>query len=46
MSKKTDKEKSSAFLYTIGQAGHDVYNTMILAEEETDKIDVVFRSIL
>jgi len=42
MSTKTKKEKCSAFLYTIGQAGRDVYNTMTLTEEETNKIDVLF----
>ena len=35
-------EKCSAFLYTIGQAGRDVYNTMTLSEEEQDKIEVLF----
>jgi len=42
MSQKTEKEQCSAFLYTIGQAGRDVYNTMTLTEEETNKIDVLF----
>ena len=42
MSQKTEKEKCSAFLCTIGQAGRDVYNTMTLTEEETNKIDVLF----
>ena len=42
MSKNTEKEKCSAFLYTIGQAGRDVYNTMTLGEEEADKIDILF----
>ena len=37
-----EKEKCSAFLYTIGQAGRDVYNTMRLTEEETDKIEILF----
>jgi len=30
------------FLYTISQAGRNVYNTMTLTEEETDKIDVAY----
>ena len=42
MKNKSQKEKCSAFLYTIGQAGRDVYNTMTLSEEEQDKIDVLF----
>lgn len=37
---ESEKEKCSAFL--IGPAGRDVYNTMTLTEEETDKIDVLF----
>ena len=36
------KEKCSTFLYIIGQAGRDVYNTMTLTEEETNKIDILF----
>ena len=42
MTKSSDKEKCSAFLYVIGQAGRDIYNTMTLTEEETSKIDVLF----
>ena len=42
MTKSTDKEKCSAFLYVIGQAGRDIYNTMTLTEDETDKIEVLF----
>ena len=42
MPRKSEREKCSVFLYTIGQAGRDVYNTMQLTEEETDKIDVLF----
>ena len=42
MPKKPKREKCSAFLYTIDQAGRDVYNTMTLTEEETDKIDILF----
>ena len=42
MADKSEKEKCSAFLYTIGQAGLDVYNTMRLTEEETNKIDILF----
>ena len=41
MADKSEKEKCSAFLYTIGQAGRDVYNTMRLTEE-TNKIDILF----
>ena len=44
MPKNSEKEKCSAFLYTIGQAGRDVYNTMQLTEEERDKIEVLFEA--
>ena len=40
--KSSEKEKCSAFLYVIGQAGRDIYNTITLTENETDKIDVLF----
>ena len=42
MTDKSEKEKCSIFLYTIGQTGRDVYNTMTLAEGERDKIDTLF----
>lgn len=42
MKDKSEKEKCSVFLYTIGQAGRDVYNTMTLADGERDKIDILF----
>ena len=42
MTKSSEKEKCSAFLYVIGQAGRDIYNTMTLTEKETGKIDVLF----
>ena len=45
MKNKSQKEKCSAFLYTIGQAGRDVYNTMTLSEEEQDKIEVLFSKL-
>jgi len=41
MPKNSKKEKCNAFLYTIGQAGRDMYKTMQLTEEETDKIEVL-----
>ena len=41
MTKSLEKEKCSAFLYVIGQAGGDIYNTMILTEE-MNKIDILF----
>ena len=41
MTGKSEKEKCSAFLYTIGQAGRDIYNTMTFSEEQ-DKIDILF----
>ena len=42
MADKSEKEKCSVFLYTIGQAGRDVYNTMTLSEGDRNKIDVLF----
>ena len=42
MTDKSEKEKCSVFLYTIGQTGRDVYNTITLAEGERDKIDMLF----
>ena len=42
MTDKSEKEKCSIFLYTIGQTGRDVYNTMVLADGERDKIDILF----
>ncbi len=42
MKNKSQKEKCSVFLYTIGQTGRDVYHTMTLSEDEQDKIDVLF----
>ena len=42
MKGKSEKEKCSAFLYTVGQTGRDVYNTMTFSEEEQDKIDILF----
>ena len=41
MGDKSKQQKCSAFLYTIGQVGRDVYNTMTLAEEEQNKIDIL-----
>jgi len=45
MPRKSEREKCSAFLYTIGQAGRDMHNTMQLTEEKTDKIDVLFAKL-
>ena len=42
MTRSSEKEKCSAFLYVIGQAGQDIYNTMNLTEEETGKINILF----
>ena len=42
LEQKSDKEKCSAFLYIIGQAGRDIYNAMALQENERDKIDILF----
>ena len=40
---KSEKEKCNTFLYVIGQAGRDIYNAMMLQENERDKIDILFR---
>ena len=42
MSGKSEKEKCGAFLYMIGQTGHDIYNTMTFGEGEENKLDVLF----
>ena len=42
MARKSEKDKCSAFLYVIGQKGHDVYNAMNLDYSQHDKIDVLF----
>ena len=41
---KSEKEKCNIFLYVIGQAGRDIYNTMTLQENERNKIDILFRT--
>ena len=40
---KSEKEKCAVFLYVIGSSGRDIFNAMILANEEKDKIDVLFQ---
>jgi len=42
MKDRSVKEKYSAFLYTIGQAGRDIHNTMTLTGNEQNKIDILF----
>ena len=42
MSKKSEKEKCDTFLYIIGQAGRDIYNTMTFTEDESNKLDILF----
>ena len=42
MSDKSEKEQCGAFLYIIGQAGRDVYNTMTFTNEQKDKIEALF----
>ena len=42
MSGKAKKDKCDAFLYIIGQAGRDVYNTMTFTDEERNKLDILF----
>ena len=39
---RADHEKYSTFLYTVGQTGRDIYNTMTFLEEKQDKIDILF----
>ena len=42
MSEKSEKSKCDVFLYIIGQAGHDIYDTMAFEEAEKDKLNVLF----
>ena len=42
MARKSEKDKRGAFLYMIGQKGHDVYNAMNLDDLQCDKTDVLF----
>ena len=42
MSGKSEKEKCSAFLYIIGQAGRDIFNAFVLTAEERDKVKILF----
>ena len=42
MARKSEKDKCSAFLYVIGQKGHNVYNAMNVDDSQHDKIDVLF----
>eukprot|EP00731_Ephydatia_muelleri_P001018 Em0001g1018a len=42
MPDKSEKEKCSAFLYIIGQAGRDIFNAFVLTAEERDKINILF----
>lgn len=39
MSGKSEKSKCEVFLYTVGQVGRDIFNTMSFTEDETDKLD-------
>ena len=45
MARKSEKGKCGAFLYVIGQKGHDVYNAMNLDDSQCDKIDVLFTKL-
>ena len=38
----TNHRKKNAFLYVIGKGSRNIYNTMTLAEDATDKITVLF----
>ena len=38
---KSEKEKYGAFLYTIGQTGCDIYNTMTFGEGEEKKLHML-----
>ena len=37
------KSEKGTFLYVIGQRGHNIYNAMMLQENEKNKIDILFR---
>eukprot|EP00731_Ephydatia_muelleri_P020491 Em0013g218a len=41
-SDKSEKEKCSAFLYIIDQAGRDIFNAFVLTSEERNKVNIVF----
>ncbi len=42
MTGKTEKEKHSMFLYLIGEEGSEIYETMVLAEQEKDTLEPLF----
>jgi len=42
MGRKSEKEKCSVFLYTIGKAGREIHNAMNLSEDKQRKLDVLF----
>ena len=42
LSEKDEKQQRGYFLLYVGQNGRDIYNTLTLTSEETDKIDVLF----
>ena len=37
------KSEKGTFLYVIEQGGHDIYNAMMLQENEKNKINILFR---
>ena len=42
MTRKSEKDKCSAFLYIISQKGRDVYNAINLNNMQRNRIDVLF----
>lgn len=42
MSKSTEIDKCSAFLYIIGRPGREIFNTWSLPEDQQNKIDILF----
>ena len=42
MAKKSEAEQCAMFLYLIGEEGRDVFDNMIFADAEKDKIEPLF----
>ncbi|KAL5479802.1 hypothetical protein EMCRGX_G023380 [Ephydatia muelleri] len=43
MTEKTEREQCSAFLYIIGPAGRDIYNTFNVSDQDKNKISILFQ---
>ncbi|KAL5488848.1 hypothetical protein EMCRGX_G017861 [Ephydatia muelleri] len=43
MTGKTEREQCSAFLYIIGPAGRDIYNTFNVSDQDKNKISILFQ---